>query len=456
MNVIASFGLKVTDLYKLSFTEFLNKKPENKKLKKELQLQKYNLYEEERQNNIKKCISKRRELVKSNNNKTKNKTNSKSNIKNKLFTNGKKKLDISNDDISNTICKSIKKYKKPFFTDNNGVLYENNTYIMNHYEGINSSVKKDELDKITSLNLEKYKIERNKENSEQFLANFLKSEIIKENQIRKVKEKINKKEEKINEFIHDRKENIKFLENERYKDFKDRNEKQKLYDKIMLNFGHKIHMSDRKINSINLESQHRKLNNREKNKTEELKEQISNYEKRNEDYKKKISQIFDLNETDKIKVTLPKGYDNKPPDERQKKILEIEDKYEMEIIKRENVFLNRLNIMQNKINDYMEKLCENNNSFGPNYDRKCRILMKNEFLMKRVLMTTAKKNYASLIAVQEGNLVPEDNQLAITGIEALAKSTKAISTRKALKNILLDCVLGRLGILVIVIVILRD
>ena len=282
-------------------------------------------------------------------------------------------MDISNDDISNTICKSTKKYKKPFFTDNNGVLYENNTYIMNHYEGINSSVKKDELDKVTSLNLEKYRIERNKENSEQFLANFLKSEIIKENQIRKVKEKINKKEEKINEFIHDRKENIKFLENERYKDFKDRNEKQKLYDKIMLNFGHKIHLSDRKINSINLESQHRKLNNMEKNKTEELKEQISNYEKRNEDYKKKISQIFDLNETDKIKITLPKGYDNKPPDERQKKILEIEDKYEMEIIKRENVFLNRLNIMQNKINDYMEKKEQKDNRIKQSIEKRDKI-----------------------------------------------------------------------------------
>ena len=282
-------------------------------------------------------------------------------------------MDISNDDISNTICKSTKKYKKPFFTDNNGVLYENNTYIMNHYEGINSSVKKDELDKVTSLNLEKYRIERNKENSEQFLANFLKSEIIKENQIRKVKEKINKKEEKINEFIHDRKENIKFIENERYKDFKDRNEKQKLYDKIMLNFGHKIHMSDLKINSINLESQHRKLNNMEKNKREELKEQISNYEKRNADYKKKISQIFDLNETDKIKITLPKAYDNKPPDERQKKILEIEDKYEMEIIKRENVFLNRLNIMQNKINDYMEKKEQKDNRIKQSIEKRDKI-----------------------------------------------------------------------------------
>ena len=282
-------------------------------------------------------------------------------------------MDISDDEINNNYCKSTKKYKKPFFTDNNGVLYENNTYIMNHYEGINSSVKKDELDKISCLNMEKYRIEKNKENSEQFLANIIKSEIIKENQIRKVQEKINKKEEKINEFIHDRKENIKFLENERYKDFKDRDQKQKLYDKIMLNFGHKIHMSDRKINSINLDSQHRKLNYREKNKTEELKEQISNYEKRNEDYKKRISQIFDINENDKIKVTLPKAYDNKPPDERQKKIIEIEDKFEMDIIKRENVFLNRLNIMQNKINDYMEKKEKKDNRIKESIEKRDKI-----------------------------------------------------------------------------------
>ena len=62
MNVIASFGLKVKDLYKLTFPEFLNKKPENKKLKIENQKQNYNLYEQERQNNINKCLEKYREL----------------------------------------------------------------------------------------------------------------------------------------------------------------------------------------------------------------------------------------------------------------------------------------------------------------------------------------------------------------------------------------------------------
>ena len=119
----------------------------------------------------------------------------------------------------------------------------------------------------------------------------------------------------------------------------------------MLNFGRKINMTDRKYSILNTEFK----KSFAKNKNEELKEQISNYEKRNEDYKKRLSQIFDLTEIDKKKVTLPKAYENKPPDERQKKLLEIEDRYEMDIIKRENVFLNRLNIMQNKINDFIDK-----------------------------------------------------------------------------------------------------
>ena len=268
--------------------------------------------------------------------------------------------------------------KNLYLTDNNGITYENNTYIMRHYEGINTSVKKDELEKITCLNKEKYKIEKSKEDNEQFLVNVLKSEIIKENQIRKVKEKINQKEEKINEFINDRKDNIKFLENERYKDLIDREEKQKLYNQMMINFGHKIHMNNRKLENINNDS--RKISNKEKYKSEELKEQINNYEKRNQDYKKRISQIFDINTSNKMKFSLPKAYENKSPDERQKKILEIEDKYEMEIIKRENVFLNRLNLMQNKINDYMEKKEKKDNRIKQSIEKRDKIREEKKIL----------------------------------------------------------------------------
>ena len=53
----------------------------------------------------------------------------------------------------------------------------------------------------------------------------------------------------------------------------------------------------------------------------------------------------------------------------------------------------------------------------------------------------AKKNYASLIETQEGNLVPEDEQLDVKGIEAIHKSSKPLSTRKALKKILLEDIL---------------
>ena len=75
------------------------------------------------------------------------------------------------------------------------------------------------------------------------------------------------------------------------------------------------------------------------------------------------------------------------------------------------------------------------------YNHKCKIYAKNEFYFKRLMMTTHKKNYASLIGIQEGNLVPEDKELDIKGIESLSKSTMPIQTRKALQKILLEDIL---------------
>ena len=98
-------------------------------------------------------------------------------------------------------------------------------------------------------------------------------------------------------------------------------------------------------------------------------------------------------------------------------------------------------VLDRTVNDYMEKFCENNHSLKPEYHDKCRILAKNEFTFLRLMMTMVKKNYASLIAVQEGNLVPEDEQLDVKGIEALTKSSKPLSTRKALQKILLEDIL---------------
>jgi hypothetical protein len=67
---------------------------------------------------------------------------------------------------------------------------------------------------------------------------------------------------------------------------------------------------------------------------------------------------------------------------------------------------------------------------------------KNEFLFKRVLLTEKKKNYASIQELQEGNMIPKNKQLDIKGIESMAKSNTAESTKAALKKILLEDIMN--------------
>ncbi len=101
-------------------------------------------------------------------------------------------------------------------------------------------------------------------------------------------------------------------------------------------------------------------------------------------------------------------------------------------------------VLDRTVNDYMIKMCTNQNSVKePYHEQKlCKIWAKSEFLFKRLMMVPhAKKNYASLIEVQEGNIVPPDAQLDVKGIEAIHKSSKPLSTRKALQKILLEDIL---------------
>ena len=93
-------------------------------------------------------------------------------------------------------------------------------------------------------------------------------------------------------------------------------------------------------------------------------------------------------------------------------------------------------ILDRLMNDYMLKVTENQHSRADT--RKCCMYMKTEFVMTRLLITAAKKNYASLMTMQEGKMIPEDEQLDVKGIECLTKSGTAASTRKALKKILLE------------------
>ena len=125
-------------------------------------------------------------------------------------------------------------------------------------------------------------------------------------------------------------------------------------------------------------------------------------------------------------------------------IVELEHQSRPEILTpNDNVRYSIINIMgfilDRIVNDYMERFCLNNHSLTP--DRKCKILAKNEYLFKRLMMTQVKKNYASIMEIQEGNMVPYNKQLDIKGIECLTKSTKSEKTRKALQKILLEDIL---------------
>jgi hypothetical protein len=137
---------------------------------------------------------------------------------------------------------------------------------------------------------------------------------------------------------------------------------------------------------------------------------------------------------------VPKSYDY---DFNTDEVIEINRvEYPTRISGEENMMTSILNIMSYMcgriINNYMEKLCKNNHSYISKEKRPCKINMKNEFYFRRVLMTLNKKNYASYVFVQEGNLIPEDKRLAVSGIECMTKSTKAESTRNALKKIVME------------------
>lgn len=97
-------------------------------------------------------------------------------------------------------------------------------------------------------------------------------------------------------------------------------------------------------------------------------------------------------------------------------------------------------VLDNIVNDYMEQYVESNHAINPN--AKCKMIAKNEFLFRRVLMTEAKKSYAAIQELQEGHTIPKDEQLDIKGIASMAKSSMADSTRNALKKILLEDIMN--------------
>lgn len=114
----------------------------------------------------------------------------------------------------------------------------------------------------------------------------------------------------------------------------------------------------------------------------------------------------------------------------------------MHVIPQEGLRYSIVNIMAyvlgDIINDYMKKYTMASNSYSD--DKKCLIIMKNEFLFKRIMLTDAKKNYASIQEIQEGNVI-DGGMLDIKGL-ALAKSETNKTTQNRLKEIIYEDILN--------------
>lgn len=115
------------------------------------------------------------------------------------------------------------------------------------------------------------------------------------------------------------------------------------------------------------------------------------------------------------------------------------------IIPQDNIRYSLISIMTRTVsilcNKYIEESTKTSNSWSP--DRKCRMYLKNEFLIKRILMTNVKKNYVTKQELQEGHIIPDtiDTAVDIKGIECMHKSTSPDSTKKALKKIVYEDIL---------------
>lgn len=116
----------------------------------------------------------------------------------------------------------------------------------------------------------------------------------------------------------------------------------------------------------------------------------------------------------------------------------------IEVIPQDNLRYSIINIIGHCCGILCNEYIEGHTKMGYSYDknRKTMMYLKNEFTFKRALLTDAKKNYAAIQTLQEGNIVPSDNMndLAITGL-AIKKSTLPKKTRDVLQEILYEDIL---------------
>ena len=366
--------------------EFLEQNPDYKNQPKEIITQRYELHEKQRLTNINRCIMKRKEIIshmKKIDPSTRKYTNyddedeseedENTNINIHWKPVYKSKIPENNYYIKKSISNTKNKRK---LQPKNKILITNKSYIMNNSAGTHSEITKDDINNLACIKDEKAKLDKKAETKDDHLKKYLSVELNRAKKLKEVKTKLNEKDEKIKKFMNVKKDGLKSIENDRYKDNYKIAERQKLYEKMLSNYEQKVFVTKKQIleeGNINL---NKKSMQKSKMKMDELKEQIKEYEKKNDKYKEKITNMFNLQKKDEIDKKIKEKIENNKKKNKEeiedkdnkdnkeelsssflmkKKINDLEEKFEIEKYRRESALMTSMNKFQDKINTILEK-----------------------------------------------------------------------------------------------------
>jgi len=299
-----------------------------------------------------------------------------------------------------------------------------NAYVMRDSAGQKTEFKKEDLEGVTCLKEEKRKLIEKAEKKDGQLMRYLKAEIEREKKIKMFKKRQKENEKNLKKFTTLKNKQLKVIENDRYRDNQNIYERQKLIQKFFSQ--NELDLKANNINSLNLNTNLSasipnikttpNLNNqtitkrlpkeKSESKIDTLKKQIKDYEKKNEEFKQKIVNMFELKEKDEIKKIIEK---NKQPDNNsqkmkstdfiKKKLNKIEEQFEVEKYRREMALMKNMNNYQTKINKillYREEKEEKikNTKINNEKEREKKIDKRNIILDKteQNKIETAKKN----------------------------------------------------------------
>ena len=242
----------------MTFEEFIKENPELKKYSKDIKTQRYDLYEQQRQNNLDRCISKRKEIIanskkiipsdkKYKNYDGENEEEEDDEIRLDLDYKLQLKLNkiaLRNNESYNYLGRinhsndSTKRKKSP---PKKKILVTSNSYIMNDSKGMKKTeITKKNLANFTCLKEEKKKLDKKAETKDDHFMRYLKVQLNTAKKIKEVKDKIEVKDKNIENFLKIKNKGKKINDNERYQDQQGINERKKIYEKMSADFDQKL------------------------------------------------------------------------------------------------------------------------------------------------------------------------------------------------------------------------